>query len=265
MAGAQLPFFNPILDGWFQPQQTDRVGYRSAILAGAFRDGFLRQLKLVHQALEGSRGFNRIQVFALDVFHQRHFQRQLVGYLPHDRRDLLQACPLCGTPATLAGDQLKAVSDRPDDNRLNDAAGLNRACQFVQRFFAKPGARLVRARLNQIDIDFLRAACRLAGRSGGSSAGGRNRVRELVCRSAGADGSGSRMSAPSPRPKAFLGIGNYLLGELRVAFRPFTVYVIENNRLTKTWRFGKPHIARYYALKDLRAEKAAQIGRNLSR
>src|SRR5579862_6873712 len=59
------------------------------------------------------------------------------------------------------------------------------------------------------------------------------------------------MSAPSPRPKAFLGIDNYLLGELRVALRPFTMYVIENNRLTKAWRFGQPHVARNDALEDL--------------
>src|SRR5215471_5419757 len=84
------------------------------------------------------------------------------------------------------------------------------------------------------------------------------------CRSAG-PGSGSRMSAPSPRPKAFLGIGNYLLGELRVAFRPFTMYIIENNRFTKTWRLRQAHIARDYGLKDLRAEEAAQVGGYLAR
>src|SRR5712692_3968607 len=59
----------------------------------------------------------------------------------------------------------------------------------------------------------------------------------------GTEGSGSRMSAPSPRPKAFLGIGNYLLGELRVALGPFAVYIIENNRLNKTRSFGQTHVA----------------------
>src|SRR5579863_10427401 len=82
---------------------------------------------------------------------------------------------------------------------------------------------------------------------------------------AGVAGSGSRMSAPSPRPKAFLGIGNYLLGELRVALGPLAVYVIENNRLTETWRLGKAHVARNDTLKDLSAEETTQIGGYLAR
>src|SRR5437763_11443932 len=81
----------------------------------------------------------------------------------------------------------------------------------------------------------------------------------------GTTGSGSRMSAPSPRPKAFLGIGNYLLSELRIPLSPLTMYVIENDRLTKAWRFGQTDIARNYALKNLCTEKTAQIGGNLAR
>src|SRR6476660_5649326 len=88
---------------------------------------------------------------------------------------------------------------------------------------------------------------------------------ELRFSTAGAGaGSGSRMSAPSPRPNAFLGIGNHLLAELRVALGPFTVYVIENNRLTEAWGFGEPYIAGNYTLKDLCSEKAAQICRHLA-
>src|SRR6266850_7014355 len=77
--------------------------------------------------------------------------------------------------------------------------------------------------------------------------------------SGGAFGSGSRMSAPSPRPSAFLGIGNYLLGELRVAFRPFAMNVVKNNRFSKTGCFGQANIARDHALKDLRSKKTAQV------
>src|ERR1700674_2914107 len=77
-------------------------------------------------------------------------------------------------------------------------------------------------------------------------------------------GSGSRMSAPSPRPSAFLGIGNNLLGELRVAFCALAMNVVENYRLTETWRFRKTHISRNHALKDLCSEETAQISRNLT-
>src|ERR1700674_2967791 len=83
--------------------------------------------------------------------------------------------------------------------------------------------------------------------------------------SGGAFGSGSRMSAPSPRPSAFLGIGNNLLGELRVAFRPFTMNVVKNNRFPEAGRFRQANIARNHALKDLGSKKTAQIRGNLPR
>jgi hypothetical protein len=73
------------------------------------------------------------------------------------------------------------------------------------------------------------------------------------------------MSAPSPRPSAFLGIGNYLLGKLCVALSALTVDVIENNRLTEARRFGKPDVPWNQALEYLRAKKTAQIRCNLSR
>src|SRR5277367_3809341 len=68
-------------------------------------------------------------------------------------------------------------------------------------------------------------------------------------------GSGSRMSAPSPRPSAFLSISDYLLGQLRVPLSSPAMDIIENNRLTKTWRFRKTHIPRDHALKYLGTKK----------
>src|ERR1700682_1667620 len=91
----------------------------------------------------------------------------------------------------------------------------------------------------------------------------------VACGGMGADsgealGSGSRMSAPSPRPSAFLGIGNDLLGELRVAFCALAVNIVKNDRFTETWRFRKSHIPRNHALKDLGSKKTAQISGNLA-
>src|SRR6266852_2319684 len=83
--------------------------------------------------------------------------------------------------------------------------------------------------------------------------------------SGGALGSGSRMSAPSPRASAFLGIGNNLLGELRVALRPFDKTVIKHNTFPETRRFRQANIARHHALKDLRSKKTAQIRGTLPR
>jgi hypothetical protein len=67
------------------------------------------------------------------------------------------------------------------------------------------------------------------------------------------------MSAPSPRPNAFLGIGYNLLGKLSVALSALAVDIIENNRLTETWRFREAYVPRNNALENLAAEEAAQV------
>ncbi|HXJ45925.1 MAG TPA: hypothetical protein VNK47_04565, partial [Candidatus Dormibacteraeota bacterium] len=73
------------------------------------------------------------------------------------------------------------------------------------------------------------------------------------------------MSAPSPRPNAFLGIVDDLLGELGIALGALAVDIIENNRLTETRSFGQPDVPGNYSLENLCAEKAAEIGRDLTR
>src|ERR1051326_3108149 len=69
---------------------------------------------------------------------------------------LFQPGALSSPPPAFASDELKAIADRANHDRLNDAAGLNRARQFVEGFFAETRTRLIGARLNQIDIDFVR-------------------------------------------------------------------------------------------------------------
>src|SRR5947208_8786359 len=77
--------------------------------------------------------------------------------------------------------------------------------------------------------------------------------------------SSSRMSAPSPRPSAFLAIGDHLLGKMRVALCPFTVHVIKNNRFAETGRLCQTNVARNHALENLIAKERAQIVGNLAR
>src|SRR3974390_3054675 len=73
------------------------------------------------------------------------------------------------------------------------------------------------------------------------------------------------MSAPSPRPNAFLGISNYLLCELTVPLCALAMDIIENNRLTKTRSLGEANVPGDQALKDLRAKETTQIRGNLPR
>src|SRR5215472_5999342 len=77
--------------------------------------------------------------------------------------------------------------------------------------------------------------------------------------------SSSRMSAPSPRPSAFLAIMDHLFGQMRVALCPFAVCVVKNDRLAEAWRFGQANIAWNDALENLRPEERTQVIGNLAR
>ena len=163
MPRCQLPFLDPILNIFLQLQQPDRVRHCCTIFAGAFRHRFLRQVKLMHQTVKRTRLLDGIQVFALNVLNQRHFQRQLVGHLPDDRRHAAQRSALRRPPAPLSGDELKPVANWPNDKRLNDSTRANRSSQLIECLFAKPSARLVRAWIDEVDINFLRTRQRTPG------------------------------------------------------------------------------------------------------
>src|SRR6266436_1821878 len=77
--------------------------------------------------------------------------------------------------------------------------------------------------------------------------------------------SGSRISAPSPLPKAFLAIRYDLLCKVRVCFCPSTMNVVEVNRLAVARCLRKANVSRYDGLKYLAAKKASKIRRHLFR
>src|SRR5487761_1045924 len=77
--------------------------------------------------------------------------------------------------------------------------------------------------------------------------------------------SGSRISALSPLPNAFLVIGDDLLCELNIAFGAFTTNVVEDYRLSVAWSFRQPHVPWDHSCEDLRAKKTSEICGNLFR
>src|SRR5437588_3290101 len=179
---AELPFFDPVLNWLLQLEQANCVGHCCAVLASALSNLLLGHVKLIHQALESAGCFHGVQVFALDVFDERHLERELVGDLLHDGCYFGEAGSLGGTPAALPGYQLKLGADRPDNQRLNDAARLDGTCELVEALLVEFCARLVRTRLNQVNVNFLRTALHgLARRHGRRSAASRWRLRLRRC------------------------------------------------------------------------------------
>src|ERR1700749_5256872 len=66
--------------------------------------------------------------------------------------------------------------------------------------------------------------------------------------STGICGSGSRMSAPSPLPSAFLVIEDDLLSKICVALGPFAMNIVKNDGLAETRRLCETNIARNQGL-----------------
>ena len=102
--------------------------------------------EFIDQALQPLRFFQRVKVFALDVFNQRHRQRGFIRNFTDQRRHFFQSGHLGSTPATFTRDDfvtLFAIIQRTHQNRLHQPAGTNRSRQFFQRALVHPRARLV--------------------------------------------------------------------------------------------------------------------------
>src|SRR5579859_6169070 len=77
--------------------------------------------------------------------------------------------------------------------------------------------------------------------------------------------SGSRISALSPLPNAFLVIGDDLLCELNIALSAFTTNVVENYRLSMTRGFREADVSGNHCGEHLRAEETPKICGDLLR
>src|SRR5262249_2849262 len=111
-----------------QFQEPEMVGDRRTVLPYRRRDVFLRQVKLLGKASIGQRLLDGIEVFTLDVLDERHLEQRplLTGTdLAYDDRNAKQASFECSPPASFAGDDLESLAGFPDDDRLDDAVGLN--------------------------------------------------------------------------------------------------------------------------------------------
>ena len=95
------------------------------------------------------RFFNGIQVFALEVFDQRHLEHLFIGRFAHDDRHDIDLGDLRRAPTAFAGDEFVfVVIRRPRHEWLNEAGGSQRNGEVFQRRAIKIFARLGRAWLD---------------------------------------------------------------------------------------------------------------------
>ena len=151
MAGGEAAFLEKILDRRFEFQEADGVGNRGPIFSGAFGDLFLGELKFVNKTLKCVGLFDRVEIFALKILDEGHFEGQLFGHVAKNDRNVVKIGTLGGAPAAFASNQLVAIRDLTYDKRLNDSARLYGARKFVESLLAEAGARLVGARVDQVN------------------------------------------------------------------------------------------------------------------
>ena len=73
-------------------EQTQQVAGGTARAAYGLCCELMRETKLFDEALQALRFFERVEVFALDVFNQRHRGSGFVGHVAHEHGHGVEAC-----------------------------------------------------------------------------------------------------------------------------------------------------------------------------
>ena len=103
MSGGKAALFEQFLDRTFEFEEADGIGDSGAIFAGSLGDLLLGELKFVDEALEGVGLLDWVEIFALEIFDQRHFQGEIFGYVAQDDRHCVHLGALGRAPAAFAG------------------------------------------------------------------------------------------------------------------------------------------------------------------
>ena len=133
-------------------KQADEVGDGRAVDLDAAGQLFLGALILINVALERLGLFDRVEVFALDVFDDRQLGHlPVVDFADQDGHLAPVGC-LGGAQAALAGDQFVVVANEADDQRLQNAVGANAVGQIGDLGFFECLARLVRVADDRVAV-----------------------------------------------------------------------------------------------------------------
>jgi hypothetical protein len=142
VAHVQAAFGQEELDRVWQAKQAKEVCDSGSILPGAVGDFLMRKVEIVGKALEGLRGFDRVQILALDVFDKGELKELIVGEILNDYGHLRQSGYTGGAQPAFARDKLKPLAMTANDERLDNAVRHNRFGEFADASLIELGARL---------------------------------------------------------------------------------------------------------------------------
>ncbi len=138
-----------------QRQQPQRIRDRRTGFTDTFRKFFLRQMVFIHQLFHRVCGFDRVQIFTLQVFDQRDLLDLAIRIRTNHDRDLCFPCDLRRTVTPFTGDDhIFAVFEIVHDDRHDQSVFFDGIRQLVQSIFIKILSRLVGIRPYQVDIHF---------------------------------------------------------------------------------------------------------------
>ena len=101
---------------------------------------------------------DRIQVLTLNILDQRDLGRRRVVDLTDDRGDRMQARSLSCAPAALARNNFEPLPVWTKEDRLQNAALLDRIREFINGFFRELDPWLLGIRPDSTDLDLPNAA-----------------------------------------------------------------------------------------------------------
>ena len=102
--------------------------------------------ELVHQLAIAKRLFNRIEVSTLDILDNCDLKNFSIVKISNQNRQLVKLRPLSGPPTAFTRNDLILISDRPNDQGLNNTLFLNRISEIAQIIFNEILARLIGVR-----------------------------------------------------------------------------------------------------------------------
>jgi|SRR5690606_36629130 len=97
---------------------------------------------LSNQLIVSQRFFQRIKVGPLHILNNRDLQRGPIVNIAYDNRDLMQARQLRRSPSALASNNLVAISNRSNNNWLNNAMLTNGAGEILKIVLIKLSSRV---------------------------------------------------------------------------------------------------------------------------
>ena len=148
------------MEGGRKLQKTKVVCDRCPLLANPDRHLLLGQTALLDQSLIAHRDFDRVEILALDILHDRHLEHSLIVCITDVCRNHVHACkPACPESALSADDLVSAFFLSADRDRLYQAECPDRIGKLVESFLVEVHSRLIWIRFYHVDRDAEYVGC----------------------------------------------------------------------------------------------------------